>query len=111
MDREDILKSLSENLRIDGRKLLETRKIEVEYGISKNAEGSARVKFGGTEVLAGVKLAVGTPYADRPNEGSMMVEAELSPMSNPEFEAGPPDIQAVELARVVDRGIREVKGD
>jgi exosome complex component RRP42 len=109
MDREDILKSLGENLRIDGRKLLETRKIEVEYGISKNAEGSARVKFGGTEVLAGVKLAMGTPYPDRPDEGSMMVEAELSPMSNPEFEAGPPDIQAVELARVVDRGIRESK--
>lgn len=109
MDRTDMIKSLSENIRFDGRKLLETRKIEVELGISKNAEGSARVKFGGTEVLAGVKLALGEPYPDTPDEGAMMVEAELSPMSNPEFEAGPPDIRAVELARVVDRGIRESK--
>lgn len=109
MDRTDILKSLNENIRIDGRKLLETRKIVVEYGISKNAEGSARVKIGGTEILAGVKLALGTPYPDTPDEGALMVEAELSPMSNPEFETGPPDIQAVEMARVVDRGIREAK--
>ncbi len=106
MDRTDILKSLNENIRIDGRKLLETRKIVVEYGISKNAEGSARVKIGGTEILAGVKLALGEPYPDTPDEGALMVEAELTPMSNPEFETGPPDIQAVEMARVVDRGIK-----
>ena len=30
-------------------------------------------------------------------------------LSNPEFEPGPPGIQAIELARVVDRGIRESK--
>ena len=38
-----------------------------------------------------------------------MVGAELLPMSNPEFEQGPPSMEAVELARVVDRGIRESK--
>lgn len=109
MDKTDILKSLKENVRFDGRNLLEMRKVSVESGISKNAEGSARVKFGGTEVLAGVKLSIGTPYPDTPDKGAMMVEAELSPMANPEFETGPPSIQAVELARVVDRGIRESK--
>jgi len=31
------------------------------------------------------------------------------PLSNPKFESGPPGIQATELARVVDRGIRESK--
>lgn len=38
-----------------------------------------------------------------------MVGAELLPLSNPEFELGPPGIQAIELARIVDRGIRESK--
>lgn len=107
--KSQIIKGLEQDLRFDGRKALDWRKIEVEYGISKNAEGSARVKFGDTEVLAGVKLSIGTPYSDRPDEGALMVEAELSPMSSPEFEAGPPDIKAIELARVVDRGIREAK--
>jgi exosome complex component RRP42 len=104
-----IIKGLEQDLRFDGRKLLDWRKIEVEYGISKNAEGSARVKFGDTEVLAGIKLSIGTPYPDTPEEGALMVDAELSPMSSPEFEKGPPDIKAIELARVVDRGIREAK--
>ncbi|RLF35035.1 MAG: RNA-binding protein, partial [Thermoplasmata archaeon] len=33
--------------------------------------------------------------------------AELIPLASPDFEAGPPDKDAIELARVVDRGIRE----
>ncbi|MEM4336906.1 MAG: exosome complex protein Rrp42 [Candidatus Woesearchaeota archaeon] len=107
--KSQLIRSLEEDIRFDGRKLKEWRKVVIECGISKNAEGSARVKFGDTEVFAGVKLSIGEPYPDTPDEGALMVEAELTPMSNPEFEAGPPDIQAIELARVIDRGIRESK--
>jgi len=107
--KSQIIKGLEQSLRFDGRKPFDWRKIEVEYGISKNAEGSARVKFGDTEVFAGIKMSIGKPYPDRPEEGALMVDAELSPMSSPEFETGPPDIKAIELARVVDRGIREAK--
>ncbi|MBU0535958.1 MAG: RNA-binding protein, partial [Nanoarchaeota archaeon] len=49
------------------------------------------------------------PYPDRPEEGMLMVGAELLPLSSPEFETGPPAIEAIELARVVDRGVREAK--
>ncbi|MFO8015911.1 MAG: exosome complex protein Rrp42 [Candidatus Woesearchaeota archaeon] len=101
--------SLVKGLRHDKRGLDEYRKITVETGISKSAEGSARVKIGETEVLAGVKLSVGTPYPDRPDEGCLMVDAELLPLSSPDFEAGPPGIDDIELARVVDRGVREAK--
>jgi len=38
-----------------------------------------------------------------------MVGAELLPMSNPKYESGPPDAIAIEVARVIDRGIRESK--
>lgn len=107
--KNNILKSLNKNKRYDGRDLLEYRNIVVEANVSKNAEGSARVKIGDTEVIVGVKLAVGTPYPDTPNEGALMVGAELYPMSSPEFESGPPGIQAIELARVIDRSIRESK--
>jgi exosome complex component RRP42 len=37
----------------------------------------------------------------------MTTAAELIPMASPDFEAGPPREDAIELARVVDRGIRE----
>jgi len=107
--KEHLLKALKANVRYDGREKLQFRPISVEYGISKNAEGSARVKIGGTEVLAGVKMEVMTPYPDSPDKGNLMVNAELLPMSNPDFEPGPPGQQATEIARVVDRAIRESK--
>jgi exosome complex component RRP42 len=37
----------------------------------------------------------------------MTVNAELVPIASPNFEPGPPDENSIELARVVDRGIRE----
>ncbi|MEA3429984.1 MAG: exosome complex protein Rrp42 [Nanoarchaeota archaeon] len=107
-EKNYFLKLLSQGTRFDGRKLEEFRgPITVEYGAAGNAEGSARVKIGGTEVLAGIKLEIGTPYPDAADKGSMMIGVELLPLSNPKFEPGPPSIQAIELARVVDRGIRE----
>jgi exosome complex component RRP42 len=105
--KNHILKYLNKGIRFDGRKLDEFRKVEVEYDISKSAEGSARVKIGDTEILAGVKLAVEEPYPDTPDSGNLMVGAEFLPLSNPEFESGPPGIDSIELSRVVDRGIRE----
>ncbi len=107
--KKHLINSLKENIRGDGRKCDEFREVLVETGISSTAEGSARVKFGNTEVFAGVKLGIGAPFPDRPEEGAIMMNAELLPLSNPEFEAGPPGMQAIELARVVDRGIRESK--
>jgi len=95
--------------KLDGRKLDEFRKIEIEPNIIKNAEGSAHVKLGGTEVIAGVKLVLGEPFADTPNEGVLIVNAEFTPLASPDFESGPPGENAVELARIVDRGIRESK--
>ncbi|MBW2968418.1 exosome complex protein Rrp42 [Candidatus Woesearchaeota archaeon] len=107
--KKHLIDALKKGVRHDGRKLDEFRKVEVEYSISKSAEGSARVKIGDTEVIAGIKLSVEKPYPDTPDDGMLMVGAELLPLSSPEFEPGPPAIQAIELARVVDRGIREAK--
>jgi len=100
---------IEKDLRKDGRKLDEFRKpIKVEYDVSsKSAEGSARVTIGDTIVVAGVKMEVGSPFPDTPDTGVLIVGAELLPMASPEFESGPPRIEAIELARVVDRGIRE----
>ena len=105
--KKHILDYLKNNIRYDGRKKEEYRQIEVETGITKSAEGSARVKMGDTEVLAGIKFEVGKPYPDKQDSGTMMVNAELIPLSSSKFESGPPGIKAIELARVVDRGVRE----
>jgi len=104
-----ILDYLKSGTRYDGRKLDEFRQLTVETGVIKNAEGSARVRLGETEVIAGVKFELSKPYPDMPDEGTIAVNAELMAISSPDFELGPPQIQAIELARVVDRGIRESK--
>lgn len=107
-----ILDYLEEGKRFDGRKLLEFRKLDVETHISINAEGSARVKLGGlggTEVVAGVKLDVTTPYPNELDKGTMMTTAELLPLASERFEYGPPSIEAISVARIVDRTIRESK--
>lgn len=91
------------------RRFDEYREIIVEKNAIATAEGSARVKIGDTEVVAGIKFGVGEPFADTPDEGVLMVAAELVPLASPEFEAGPPGEDAIELSRVVDRAIRESK--
>lgn len=98
---------IEKDMREDKRKFDEYRKIKIEYGVSTSAEGSARVTLGETIVIAGVKMEIGKPFPDTPNEGVLIVNTELLPLSSPDFESGPPDIKAIELARVVDRGIRE----
>jgi len=107
-EKEHILKSLKAGIRYDGRKLLDYREVSVTPNIT-SAEGSAKVKIGETEILVGVKLAVEEPYPDTPEEGKLMVNAELRPIANPDFEMGPPGEQAIDIARVVDRGLRESK--
>lgn len=107
LTKKRIEELLQEGKRFDGRKPLDFRKIEIETGISKNAEGSAKVKMGDTEVIVGVKLDVMEPFTDTPDNGALIVSAELSPLASRKFESGPPQIQAIELARLVDRGIRE----
>ncbi|MFH1439721.1 MAG: exosome complex protein Rrp42 [Candidatus Woesearchaeota archaeon] len=107
VQRNHLLKSFEQGVRFDDRGLDGYRDISVKYDVSKNAEGSAVVRIGDTEVIAGVKLTLGTPFPDRPEDGVIMVNAEFLPMASPDFESGPPSIDAIELARVVDRGIRE----
>jgi len=100
---------ISRGKRLDGRGPTDYREVQVEVGLIERAEGSARVRLGKTEVLVGVKFEMGEPFPDTPNEGVLTVNAELVPLASPTFEPGPPDENAVELARVVDRGIRESK--
>jgi exosome complex component RRP42 len=105
--KEYLSKLLKKDLREDNRKKFDYRNITIETGTLSQANGSARVKFGDTEVLVGVKIGVGTPFPDTPDEGILMVNGELSPIASEQYETGPPSPESIELARVIDRAIRE----
>jgi exosome complex component RRP42 len=105
--RDYVLSKLREGERIDGREFDQFRKIEIQTGIVSKAEGSALVKLGNTQVIVGIKIQPGEPFPDAPDQGIIITNAELVPLASPTFEPGPPDENSIELARVVDRGIRE----
>ena len=107
--KKRITELIASGKRTDGRGLTDYREIQIELGVIERAEGSARLRLGKTEVLVGVKVGTGTPFSDVPDKGVLTVNAELVPLASPSFEPGPPGANAVELARVADRGIRESK--
>ncbi len=107
--RDVLLEVLRTGERIDGRGFFDYREIEVQLDVIKSAEGSALVRIGTTQVLCGLKVEVLTPFPDRPDEGILITNAEFPPLASPTFEAGPPDENCIELARVVDRGIRSAE--
>jgi exosome complex component RRP42 len=108
LKRHFVTRMIDNGRRIDGRDYDAFRNIEITTNvISDKAEGSARIKLGETDVLVGIKIETMTPWPDAPDTGIIMTGAELGPIASPDFETGRPSPEAIELARVVDRGIRE----
>ncbi len=107
LKKSKILELLDEGKRLDGRALDEPRKVTIETGVIPKADGSAKVRLGDSEVICGVKVQPDKPFPDTGDKGIFICTAELLPLSHPTVETGPPGEAVIELARVVDRGIRE----
>ena len=104
--KAQMVQLLAQGKRMDGRGLDQLRELKIETGVIPKANGSARVTLGNTQIIAGVKIATGIPFPDTPDKGFLMVNWEILALSSPYAEAGPPSPEAIELARVVDRGVR-----
>jgi exosome complex component RRP42 len=104
-----VKKIVEEGMRIDERKFDQFRQIEVETNFIKKAEGSARVAIGKSVVIVGVKMAVGEPFPDNPNEGVLMVNAELDPSRRRTLSPGRRAKPRLSSQGCVDRGLRESK--
>jgi exosome complex component RRP42 len=109
LKRKKIEEVLAAGKRMDGRDPLEFRDLQIKIDFLEKSEGSAEVRLGKTHVVIGVKAGLGTPFEDTPDEGVLMVNAEFTPVAHPTWEPGPPPIGAIELARVVDRGLRSAE--
>ncbi|KAG2671130.1 hypothetical protein I3760_14G119200 [Carya illinoinensis] len=103
-EKKFIETALQSDLRIDGRRPFDYRSLSIKFG---REDGSAEVQLGQTHVMGFVAAQLVQPYKDRPNEGTLSIFTEFSPMADPSFEPGRPGEAAVELGRVIDRGLRE----
>lgn len=68
---------------------------------------SATVTMGQTRVVSVVAATLEAPYPDRPTEGALRFNVEFSPMASPAFEPGRPGEDSIEVARLLDRGLRQ----
>lgn len=107
LKRKGVLEALASGRRLDGRAFDQVRDISIETGAIPKANGSARVHLGDTDVICGVKIQPDRPFPDTGDRGVFICTAEMLPFSHPTVETGPPNENVIELARVVDRGIRE----
>ncbi|KAK9042585.1 hypothetical protein V6N11_017652 [Hibiscus sabdariffa] len=100
-EKNFIKTALLSDIRIDGRKPFDFQ------GYQPLRDGSAEVQLGQTRVMCVVTAKFVQPFRDRPNEGTLSIYTEFSPMADPSFEAGRAGESAVELGRIIDRGLRE----
>ena len=100
---------IAQNKREDGRGFLDHRPIEVKKDVINSAEGSAWVKIGNTEVVAGIKFGISAPYPNSPNQGSMVFNLEITNIASQDVETGPPSLETMEFGRVADRVIRSAE--
>lgn len=107
--KSNVRNLLENNERIDRRGMLDYRPIEITKNYINTGEGSALVKLGNTKALSVIKFDIVEPFSDKPDEGVILTNSEMLSLSSERFESGPPNEKSIELARVVDRGIRSAE--
>uniref|UniRef100_A0A5B7AY77 Ribosomal RNA-processing protein 42 n=1 Tax=Davidia involucrata TaxID=16924 RepID=A0A5B7AY77_DAVIN len=94
---------IAQDLRSDGRKRLTYRPIYVETGVIAQANGSARVKMGATDVIASVKAELGRPSPSHPDKGKVSIYVDCSPTAAPMFEGRGGEGLSTELSTALQR--------
>ena len=98
--------------RPDGRAATALRPVTIETGVSKFAEGSARIAFGDTVVLCLATLTDSVPrFLEGKGSGWITAEYAMLPRSTPERSqresiAGRPGGRTFEIQRLVGRALR-----
>ncbi|KAG2183630.1 hypothetical protein INT43_006638 [Umbelopsis isabellina] len=105
-EKQFVLRALKDGLRTDGRRPYDFRSIQIsflsEYGHVQIQLGRTRV----TRVSAKVTAEVVRPRPDKPTEGLLLFNTEISPMASPAFEIGRPSEEEVLISRTIEKALR-----
>ncbi|NWI68616.1 EXOS9 protein, partial [Todus mexicanus] len=105
-ERRFLLRAVEERKRLDGRQCYDYRNIRISFGTE---HGCCIVELGKTRVLAQVSCELVPPKPNRPTEGILFFNLELSPMAAPGFEPGRQSELLVKLNRLIERCLRNSK--
>lgn len=92
---------IKENIRPDGRRLGEFRKVFLNIGSINTADGSALVRLGETMVVCGIKAELADPSVEEEEQGYFVPNVELPPLCSSEILPGPPTASAQVLSQQV----------
>uniref|UniRef100_A0A060TJJ4 Exosome complex component RRP45 n=1 Tax=Blastobotrys adeninivorans TaxID=409370 RepID=A0A060TJJ4_BLAAD len=102
-EKDFVLDLLKQETRVDGRKLLQFRDVEITFGESL---GHVEVSLGKTKVIVRVSAEVTKPYEDRPYEGIFLMTTDVSSMASPIFENNRQSDEETLISRVIEKAIR-----
>ncbi|XP_044157987.1 exosome complex component RRP45 [Bufo gargarizans] len=105
-ERAFLLQAITERKRIDGRQTYDYRNIKISFGTEY---GCCIVELGKTRVLGQVSCELVAPKMNRPTEGILFFNLELSSMASPAFESGRSSELLVKLNRLLERCLRNSK--
>ncbi|KAJ4796985.1 Exosome complex component RRP42 [Rhynchospora pubera] len=94
---------IEQNLRADGHTRNQFQPISVETGIIPQANGSARVRLGATEVIASIKAELGKPSVLHPDKGKVSIFVDCSPTAAPVYEGKGGEELSMELSVALER--------
>ncbi|KAJ2582920.1 3'-5'-exoribonuclease [Coemansia sp. RSA 1836] len=101
-----LLEALKRGTRVDGRGIYDYRTLKIACGPTY---GLAEVQLGQTRVLARVSCEVTRPFPDRPTEGIVLFNTELSSMAGfgLDSSSSKSSTQEVAISRMVERVIKQ----
>lgn len=99
-----VLECLKQGLRLDGRKLGESRRPTIR--LSPDEYGYVELEWGKTKLAVRISAEIVQPYEDRPFEGLFTINTEISSMASPQFENGRNTDDEVLISRLVEKAIR-----
>eukprot|EP00879_Flechtneria_rotunda_P014709 GHRR01015370.1.p1 GENE.GHRR01015370.1~~GHRR01015370.1.p1 ORF type:complete len:284 (+),score=64.02 GHRR01015370.1:281-1132(+) len=100
-----LVQGTEQDFRIDGRSRKQYRPLEFEPNIIAQADGSARLHLGATDVLVGVKVELGAPDSSTPSQGHLQVSVECSSCASPEFKGRGGEDWGIELAQALEASL------
>mgnify|MGYP003366842008 CR=1 FL=1 len=109
-ERDFILEALKQGLRLDSRKLLQMRELDIK--LDEKEFGVVEISLGKTKLYIRVSSEIVQPYEDRPFEGIFQVSTEISPMAAPFFESGSTGLsksqtdEEILISRLIEKAVR-----
>uniref|UniRef100_H2YHK9 Exosome complex component RRP45 n=1 Tax=Ciona savignyi TaxID=51511 RepID=H2YHK9_CIOSA len=101
-EQQFLLQALASNIRVDDRVAVDYRDVSIHFGLD---QGCCTVHMGRTKTLAQVTAELTKPKENRPSEGYLGIQIEMSTMAAPNFDPAKQGEIGAGLQQMLERSI------